>query len=59
MAYVDGRKLAALYREDLEAPTKEEIFDCITNKDEVAGQVKIPTIMFKGPDGPVKAVTVI
>ena len=59
LAYVDGRKLAGLAREALDKPTKEEIFDCITNKEEVGKMVKIPTIMFKGPDGPINAVVVI
>ena len=29
-------------------PTKEELYDCITNKDEVASRIKIPSLMFKG-----------
>ena len=59
LGYVDGRKLVNLARESLDRPTKEEMFDCINNKEEVGQFVKIPTIMFKGPDGPIKAATVI
>ena len=59
LAYVDGRQLVELARESLDKPTKEEMFDCITNKDEVGKLVKIPTRMFKGPEGPILAVTVL
>jgi hypothetical protein len=59
LAYVDGRKLVELARENLDKPTKEEMFKCITNQDEVGKLVKIPTIMFKGPEGPIKAVIVL
>ena len=59
MAYVNGRQLAELARENLDKPTKEEMFDCIKNKEEVSLTVKIPTRMFKGPEGPILAATVI
>lgn len=59
LAYVDGRKLVELARENLDKPTKEEMFKCITNQEEVGKLVKIPTIMFKGPEGPIKAVIVL
>jgi len=59
LAYVDGRLLADLARENLEKPTKEEMFDCIANKEDVGKLVKIPTRMFKGPDGPALAAIVI
>lgn len=59
LAYVDGRQLVELARENLDKPTKEEMFDCINNKDEVGKLVKIPTRMFKGPEGPILAATVI
>jgi hypothetical protein len=35
------------------------MFKCITNQEEVGKLVKIPTIMFKGPEGPIKAVIVL
>ena len=44
---------------DLRKPSKEELYDCITNKDEVSLKIKIPSMMFKGPEGPIKAATVI
>lgn len=59
MAYVDGRKLVELAVEKLDKPTNEEMFECITNKEEVGKLVKIPTLMFKGPEGPIKAAVVI
>ena len=59
LAYVDGRQLVELAKESLDKPTKEEMFDCITNKDDVGKLVKIPTRMFKGPEGPILAVTVL
>jgi|TARA_B110001450_G_scaffold255214_1_gene282195 IQ domain-containing protein H len=59
LAYVDGRQLVELARENLEKPTKEELFDCINNKEAVGKLVKIPTRMFKGPEGPILAATVI
>ena len=31
LAYVDGRKLVELYRDNLDKPTKEEMFKCINN----------------------------
>jgi hypothetical protein len=51
--------LVELAREGLDKPTKEEIFDCITNKDDVGRLIKVPTRMFKGPEGPLRAATVI
>lgn len=57
LAYVDGRMLSELAQENLVKPTREEIFDCITNKEEVGKLVKIPTRMFKGPEGPILAAT--
>lgn len=40
MAYIDGRKVAALcYTSDIDLnskPTEEELFECVQNKDEVA-----------------------
>ena len=62
LAYVDGRQLvelAARTSEKLEKPSKEEMYDCVTNKDEVGKLVKVPTRMFKGPEGPILAATVI
>jgi hypothetical protein len=35
------------------------MFNCITNQDEVGKLVKIPKLMFKGPEGPIKAVIVL
>ena len=59
LAYVDGRQLAKLASDDLQRPTLEEIFDCVENKDEIITHVKIPKRMFKGPEGPILAATVI
>lgn len=61
MAYVEGRKVAMLATEDmdLKKPSKEDLYDCINNKDEVASRIKIPSMMFKGQEGPILAATVI
>jgi len=46
MAYVDGRKVAALcYSSEIDLsskPTQDELFNCIQNKDEVAMGIKVP-----------------
>lgn len=59
LAYVDGRQLAELAQENLSKPSKEEIFDCIQNKEEVGKLIKVPKRMFKGPEGPILAATCI
>mmetsp|Transcript_15190 Transcript_15190/g.20623 ORF Transcript_15190/g.20623 Transcript_15190/m.20623 type:complete len:100 (+) Transcript_15190:65-364(+) len=45
MAYVEGRKVALLAgaEMDLKKPSKEDLYDCIVNKDEVASRIKIPS----------------
>lgn len=62
MAYIDGRKVAALcYSPQIDLnnkPSQQELFDCFTNKDEVAANIKVPSLMFKGVNGPIKAVIV-
>ena len=59
LAYVDGRKLVKLAQEAMEKPPNDEMFECIINKEEVGKLVKIPKLMFKGPEGPIEAATVI
>ena len=61
MAYVEGRKVALLAGNemDLKKPSKEDLWDCINNKDEVASRIKIPSLMFTGQEGPILAATVI
>lgn len=59
LAYVDGKQLSELAIGDLAKPSKEDMYDCVTNKDEVGQLIKVPTRMFKGPDGPIKAALVI
>jgi hypothetical protein len=61
MAYIDGTKVADLSREDLELekPSNEELFACVINSDEVGKSIRIPSLMFKGMEGPIKATTVI
>lgn len=63
MAYVDGRKVASLcYGPEIDLnskPTNEELFDCFTNKDEVSAKIRVPSLMFKGIQGPVNAATCI
>ena len=50
MAYIEGRKVAILAgtEMDLKKPAKEDLYDCIVNKDEVASRIRIPSLMFKG-----------
>lgn len=61
LAYIEGRKVALLagVEMDLKKPPKEELYDCIVNKNEVASRIKIPSMMFKGQEGPILAATVI
>ena len=35
------------------------MFECIINKDEVGKQIRVPQLMFKGPEGPIEAAKVI
>lgn len=58
IAHVDGRKIASLCFGDIDLsnkPSNEELYDCVTNKDEVSNKITIPTLMFKGHEGPAKA----
>lgn len=61
MAYIDGRKIAQLcYTTEIDLsskPSEEDLFNCITNKDEVAQRIKVPSLMYKGHSGPVLAAT--
>ena len=62
IAYIDGQKVALVAGPDMnlnKKPTKEELYECINNKDEVASRIKIPSMMFKGQEGPIIAATVI
>ena len=62
MALIDGRKLANLCYGDLDVstkPTKEELFGCITNQDEVSSKIRIPSLMFRGHEGPILAATCV
>ena len=61
MAYIEGKKVALLATTemDLKKPSKEELYDCIVNKDDVSKKIKIPSMMFKGHEGPIVAATVI
>jgi hypothetical protein len=63
IAYLDGRKVAALcYGGDLDVsarPPLEELFKCITNQDEISDKIRIPSLMFKGHEGPILAATCI
>ena len=61
MAFVNGQKVAMLAGNemDLKKPSKEDLYDCINNKDEVASRIRIPSLMFKGQEGPLLAATVI
>ena len=58
-AVIDGRKLVELAQEKLDPPQNEEMFECIINKDEVSKSIRVPQLMFKGPEGPILAATVI
>ena len=61
MAYIEGRKVAMLAGADmdLKKPSKEDLYECINNKDEVASRIRIPSLMFKGQEGPILAATVV
>ena len=51
MAFLDGRKVAALCFGDIDLnnrPNDIDLFNCITNRDEVAGNISIPSVKFKG-----------
>ena len=61
IAYVEGKKDANLCTNeiDVKKPSKEELYECIVNKEDVGKKVKIPSMMFKGHEGPIIAATVI
>jgi hypothetical protein len=44
LCYVEGRKIALLANENpgLEKYTKEQLFECVVNKDDVRTKVKVP-----------------
>ena len=61
LAIVEGKKVANLATNemDLKKPTKEELYECIVNKEDVSSKIKIPSMMFKGHEGPIIAATVV
>ena len=61
MALIEGRKVANLASTDmdLKKPSKEELYECIVNKEDMQSKIKIPSMMFKGHEGPIIAATVI
>ena len=63
LCYIEGRKVAELANDnssaDLTKYTKEQLFGCVVNQDEVGTKVKVPALMFKGVTGPILAATVI
>jgi hypothetical protein len=48
-----------LCKDNLEKPSKEAMFNCITNKEEIEKLIKIPARIFKGPEGPILAAVCI
>ena len=55
MAYIDGKALVQLAESqtpEMRKPTSVQLYDCISNKEEVSKIIKIPSRMFKGPRGP-------
>lgn len=63
LCYIEGRKVAELAQDnnsqELTKYTKEQLFACVVNQDEVGTKVKVPSLMFKGITGPILAATVI
>jgi hypothetical protein len=63
LCYIEGRKIAELAQDsnsqELTKYTKEQLFACVVNQDEVGTKVKVPSLMFKGITGPILAATVI
>lgn len=57
LAYVEGHKVAKLAMGDfdLEKPTQIQLFDCVVNKEQVLQTLKVPSLMFKGQQGPILA----
>lgn len=53
-AVIDGKKLGEL-SEKTRKPSREQLFDCFANPDDVGEYIKIPTRMFKGSQGVDKA----
>lgn len=54
-AVIDGKKLAELSETGTRKPSKEQLFDCFANPDDVGEYIKVPTRMFKGSQGVDKA----
>ncbi len=55
MAYIDGKQLVHLAESqtpDMRKPSNEQLYDCISNKEDIAKIIKIPSRMFKGLRGP-------
>ena len=59
IAYIDGKRLASLAEVGQSKPTLEQLLECIANSDEVASQIKVPSLMFKGVNGRKAAATKI
>ena len=41
-SYVDGKKVAELAEEEIKKPTKEKLFDCLLNQDQLQDQIRLP-----------------
>lgn len=50
-AVINGKRLSDLSEMELRNPSQEQLFDCLINHEEVGDYIKIPTRMFKGPNG--------
>lgn len=62
LCFVEGQKIAQLVSGDmgqLQGYTKEQLFECVVNKDAVGTKVRVPSLMFKGSEGPVLAAITI
>ena len=55
LGVVDGKLLASLAF-DKRIPSIEELVECLVNIDEILKIVKIPKLLFKGPNGKIKAI---
>lgn len=50
-AIVNGKALAKLASTSTHKPSVVQLYDCLSNSDEIGEFIKVPSRMFKGPNG--------
>mmetsp|Transcript_6264 Transcript_6264/g.23539 ORF Transcript_6264/g.23539 Transcript_6264/m.23539 type:complete len:1062 (-) Transcript_6264:5083-8268(-) len=59
LAFIDGKKVALLAKNEARKPSVEDLLACIVNYDAVVSKINIPQSKFKGKNGPFFAAVTI